>query len=125
MIKPQNQFPLLNKYKEVFPIDANSIFAYGDDIYCNYPELPERIVVHENVHLRQQKEFGLDLWVDRYLTDPEFRRAMEIEAFREEIKSIKDKNRRLEIQRICAKKISSPLYGDIIDFKVAMELFNV
>jgi hypothetical protein len=54
-MKPQKDFPLMERYKKVFPIDDKTIFAYNGDIYCNYP-LPPDLIIHEETHLRQQEK---------------------------------------------------------------------
>lgn len=112
------------RYKEVFPaIDGNTIFAYNGDIYTDNA-LPDHLIVHESVHLRQQEERGLNVWVENYLTDPEYRLRMEIEAYREQIYSIKDREKRNKIRIQSAQALASPLYGNIINFRDAVRLLK-
>jgi len=51
-IRPQNEFPLINKYKKKFPITYETIFAYAGDIFTNY-KLTSDLLIHENIHLKQ------------------------------------------------------------------------
>ena len=46
------------------------------------------IVIHEQTHLRQQTEMGLEKWMIRYLTDPGFRVDQECEAVANQIMSV-------------------------------------
>lgn len=121
MIKPQNEFPLMDKYKARFPITYETIFAYDNDIYTNY-KLSQDLLIHENVHLEQQNRIGLDKWVDGFLNDDAFRLEMEIEAYKKQIASISDPNKRRKLIMICAENISSDLYGGIISLSDAFDI---
>jgi len=113
-IKSQNHFPLLEKYKKVFPsINKFTIFAYDGVIYSN-TKLPDHLIVHENTHLKQQEKDGLEFWVENYLNDPSYRLKQEIEAYRNQIHSIKDRNLRAQVLIHCVNDLSGPLYGNII-----------
>lgn len=114
MLKPQSEFPLLEKYKEKFPINQFTIFAYDGSIYCDYP-LPPDLVVHETTHLKQQEKYGLDTWVDRYLNDNKFRLDMELEAYRKQLASIKDRELRFHVKQDCIDSLTSGLYGNLLN----------
>jgi hypothetical protein len=49
------------------------------------PALEHEIVVHENVHLKQQSEYGLFKWMWRYFTNKAFRLDQEAKAMAVEI----------------------------------------
>lgn len=123
-IKPQKDFPLLAEYQEVFNTTDKTIFAYKDTIYTN-DKLPEHLIVHEIEHLKQQERYGLTKWVQEYLYDRGFRLKMEIEAYREQLKSIKDRNFRAKILMESARTLSSDLYGNIIDYGEAIKRLKV
>lgn len=123
ILKPQIEFPLLEKYKEVFPITKDTIFAYDNVIYSNN-NLPEHLIIHEKVHIRQQNEKGLDEWVFFFLKNPAFRLEQELEAYREQLDSIKDRNLKALVRMESAKNLSGGLYGDIITFQKALELLK-
>lgn len=123
-IRPQGDFPFIEEYRKVFEITDQTIFAGGDSIYTNYPLTPD-LLVHELVHLRQQEEHGLIEWVHDFLYDPEFRLRQELEAYKEQLKSIKDRNHRNKVRIESAQKLSSGLYGNIISTADAFQLMKV
>lgn len=124
MIKPINKFPLLDRYEERFPAiigNNNVIFAYDGDIYTN-TKLPDHLLVHENTHLKQQEEIGADKWVELYLNNDNFRLNQEIEAYRNQLKAIKDGNLRIYWKIKSSKDLSSKFYGNIITYEEAYKL---
>lgn len=60
-----------------------TVFVYGDTIYNpSGDEIPPDVVVHEKVHMKQQKEFATpDLWYTKYIYDKSFRLEQEVEAY--------------------------------------------
>lgn len=122
-IHPQKNFPLLEEYKKYFNITPHTIFAYDHKIYTN-DDLPQHLIIHEMTHHIQQDEHGLDAWVTRYLNDPQFRLDMEIEAYAMQLKSIKDRNGRAWQLMLCAKDLSSDLYGNIITKDEAFKILK-
>lgn len=60
-----------------------AIFAWGDTIYNpDRIKVTDYLVVHEKVHGRQQQAVGsVEAWWAKYLADPEFRFAQEVEAY--------------------------------------------
>lgn len=122
-IQPHKNFPLLEKYKAVFPINENTAFPYNHIIYSEKPEsITPDLLVHEEVHFKQQDEIGLDTWIENYFTDINFRIKMELEAYKEQVKYFKgDKEIQNKIRTECAKALSSPLYGDILTYKEAYQ----
>lgn len=123
VFKPQSEFPLIERYRKVFDIDDKTIFAYDNKIYANYDLSPD-LIVHEYTHWKQQSEYGLDRWVDNYLNNPEFRLKMELEAYRNQLNSIKDREYRNKVRIRSAIDLASPLYGDIIDTQGALRLLK-
>lgn len=124
IIKPQKEFPLLKRYKKVFPeIEEHTIFAYDGVIYTDQ-ELPKHLIVHETRHLRQQEAMGLEKWVDKYLTDVSFRLQMEVEAYQVQVRSIADREHRNKVRIQSARALSSPLYGSIITMEEALKLLK-
>lgn len=65
------------------------IFTYGDVIHTKYPLAPD-VKIHEMTHVVQQKEIGKDLWWGKYFDDPAFRREQELEAYRNQVKFLRD-----------------------------------
>jgi len=81
-------------------------------IYSNY-DLPEDIIIHEQEHFRQQKEYGLKTWLRRYLNEKNFRFKMEKLACIAQLKSIKDKGLKEAVLQDIINILSSGLYGKI------------
>ena len=123
-MKPQSEFPLIERYKKVFPIDNKTIFAYNGYIYTNFI-LPPDLIIHEETHLRQQDQHGLETWVDKYLTDKQFRLEMELGAYIAQLKSIKDKEFRGKVRNESAKTLSGKLYGNLITYQEALKLLRI
>lgn len=103
--------------------DSGIIITYGDTVYCKY-DLPEQKLVHEQVHILQQK--NPKEWWEKYLLDPTFRLFQEMEAYRAETQylkqTIKDRNKlALRVHHLC-NDISSQMYGGIIPYKDAKEI---
>ncbi len=124
MIRPQVDFPLMEEYKKFFAITENTIFALGEDIYTNNNLTPD-LLVHETMHLKQQAKIGVSEWVYDFLYFPERRLEFEVEAYREQLKSIKDRNHRNKIRIESAKNLSSALYGNIISYKDAWDILKI
>jgi hypothetical protein len=93
------------------------IFCYGDTIYN-----PSRVVVgpeliaHERVHSGQQNGKPSEWW-QRYIDDPAFRLSQEIPAHAAEYRV----SGRLED---VARRLCSPLYGNLISFERACEVIR-
>lgn len=123
-IKPQNEFPKLSEFRSIFPgIDNNTVFAYDHVIYTN-KKLPLHLIVHEITHHEQQDHYGLDVWTTKYLYDPKFRLKMEIDAYKNQVRSIKDRNKRFQVLVASAKNLSSDLYNNLITYKEALRLLD-
>lgn len=119
----QDDFPLLEEYRKVFPITNNTIFAYKDTIYANR-DLPADIVHHEYIHLLQQEHDGLEVWVYKFLNDNVYRLRQEMEAYKAQLDFIKDRNQRARARMECVRNLSSPLYGNIISRETALEILK-
>ncbi len=111
-------------------IPRSAIFAWGDTIYN--PEgavLPDFLIEHEMVHMRQQKLVGgPEKWWDRYINDPYFRIDQEAEAYAKQYECMCetyiDRNQRHSILRTLAFTLAGPLYGSIISPSKAMKLIR-
>lgn len=118
--------PIYAKCHEAFGVnwDDGIVITYGDTVYCKF-ELSTDLIVHERVHVIQQKEIGVEAWWDRYLADVKFRLQQEVEAYREQIKFIKKvvKDRNLAF-KICHKiwQDMERMYGGMCDYREARRL---
>ena len=84
--------PNIEKIRQVIVPPHGTVFAYGESIYNPdkikiYPDL----YLHEETHQKQQKEFGnTELWWDKYLLDRDFREIMEVQAYSNQLKFLKE-----------------------------------
>jgi len=112
--------PHIEKIKAVFNLDGlKVVFTYGDEIYNPTGEnIPEHVICHEEIHSRQQKDIGRDVWWDRYLVDSKFRLDQELEAYRGQYQFVKKiaKNSKVlsNFLSAIAKDLSSKMYGNIL-----------
>lgn len=120
--------PIYEKCAEKFGVSWNDgiVITYGDTVYSK-DELSADLIVHESIHVKQQKEIGVDVWWDKYLTDQEFRLAEEVECYRAQIRflkaNIKDRN---QLFRVCNEiwKNMVTLYGRMVSYEDAKRLTN-
>ena len=118
------QPPILDKIlKAGLKPRKTTVFAYGDILYNpSGVEIPPDILVHEEVHIRQQKD-NKD-FLDKYLNDKEYRLRVEVEAFREQYKFVcemlKDRNYRAKCLHSLAQELSGSVYGEIINLSEAI-----
>jgi len=68
---------------DTFNPPSTTVFVYGDTIYNpSGDEIPPDVVVHEEVHMRQQREYASpDMWYAIYIHDKDFRLTQEVEAY--------------------------------------------
>lgn len=119
-------FDNLNKYFGIqWP--GSVVVTYGDTIHSG-SSLPisADLLCHEKTHMKQQLSMGVDAWWQRYLEDPAFRLSQEIEAYKNQStfikKTIKDRERSFAMRVRLAKDCASPMYGNIITMKEALDL---
>lgn len=122
-IYKQEDFPLMEEYSKKFTITKDTIFALGQGIYTNGQLTPD-LLVHEMVHLEQQERIGVKEWVYDFLEYPSKRLEYEVEAYRKQIQSIKDRNYKYKVLIQSAKNLSSDLYGNIISYEDAYQLLK-
>lgn len=111
-ILPLNKFRLLKEFSKIFAITDETVIAYGGVIYSNKELYPD-VLVHEKVHLEQQKKYGLKKFTDKYLTDKKFRLEMEAEAYKKQFESIKDEGLKQAVIEDSITGLTSELYGKI------------
>lgn len=119
--KPPN-YEDIKKVLDIHGLEGEEpIFCYGDTIYNAQEDLRPDLIVHEEVHSRQQ---GLhpQVWWYQYLKDPVFRLEQELEAYAVQYKFIKkyldNKLVKWGLEQM-ARNLSSPIYGNIIEHAVA------
>lgn len=105
-------------------MEAGVMFTYGDNIHSLYPPAPD-VVVHEEVHQRQQATISPELWWETFFKSDSFRLAQEMEAYRAQYKfvkkNVKDRNKQAEYLDFFARSLCGPYYGKIISYGEAMK----
>lgn len=100
------------------------IIAFDGKIHCIDNPAPQKII-HEKVHLDEQKRIGNEVWWRAYLEDDNFRLEEELKAYRIESNFLKKyiKNREVRFHFIneMADSISSSVYGNIITKQEALK----
>lgn len=121
--------PNIEKIKEAFDFGKHKpVFAYGDTIYNPWgEEIPHHLVVHEEVHSKQQGE-DPEGWWDTYIEDPIFRLAQEVEAHHVQYNYLKTviKNREAlnHLTIFYARAMSGPLYNHMVTYSDAIKLIK-
>lgn len=125
IIQDIKSFPHYERAVKNFEIYPSTVFAYDDTIFSAFP-MVDHLVLHECHHLHQQKNFegGADAWWERYFIDPKFRLDQELEAFRKQIKSIKDRNEANRVLMLCADVLASPMYGNLVTKQEAIQMIK-
>jgi hypothetical protein len=124
-----NEFPPnIDDIKKVFPITGKEIFAYGNTIYNpTGVALPPWLIAHEEVHQAQQAGDPA-WWWGHYLDDPQFRFEQELEAHIEEYRVFctapSDRTGRRLYLRNIARRLSSPMYGNMVSYDKARRLIK-
>lgn len=120
--------PNIKRIAEVLPgaYKPGVIFTYGDTVYSpTVTDIRKELLAHEAVHVAQQADTGKDEWWDLYLKDTNFRMLQELEAHRVEYQMLAKMGygrpyRRRYLQ-VIAKRLSGPLYGNVISTAKAKE----
>lgn len=119
--------PNYEKILAAFPVIKDEpyvVFAYGDIIYNPSGKvLPLEKIAHEQVHMLQQLEVGIDWWWDTYCNDNVFRLQEELPAHRIDYKVFcehnSDRNEQARYLQWLAGYLSGPMYGNLLTFKEA------
>ncbi|HWA52240.1 MAG TPA: hypothetical protein VG895_04250 [Patescibacteria group bacterium] len=119
---PWTALPLLGKYT------AHAIYPniyIPKNIYENLKSKnpnPEyvSVLLHEQTHIKRQKQAGWFIWGLKYCFSRNFRFNEEFEAIKTQIKYLKSKNMKFDTARR-AKYLSGPLYLWCISYKEAKE----
>jgi hypothetical protein len=120
--------PNIAEIAKRFRITPETVFAYGDTLYSPLGlGIPPDLMVHEEVHERQQSEAGVEQWWAMYLENESFRLSQEVEAYRAQwkyLQGVLNRKGRLAALNRLAENLASPMYGSIINKKLAKELID-
>jgi len=130
-MKIKNSYPPnYNELIKYFDIadNPNVIFSYGKILYVpNGQNITDDLIVHESIHMEQQKKVGVKEWWKKYINDIDFRIEQEAEAYNAQYKFIKDGfNRHDRIMKLkqLIGDFSGPVYGNILTPEKAKELIT-
>jgi hypothetical protein len=113
--------PNWQRIADTFPVDWNSIIiAYYPNIHCGV-EVSNQKQAHEEIHLSRQRDLGVDLWWEYYLTNPSFRLNEEVEAYKVEVEWVKENIATRNQRRFLLDKIYSDLSGSVYGFICSYE----
>lgn len=107
--------------------DRGVVITYGEKIHCKSGNVAPSIIEHEQVHIRQQREYpgGPEAWWNRYLEDPAFRLQEELAGHRAQANYVimycPNPKKRLHALTHIRRSISSN-YGGIITYQEACKL---
>lgn len=120
-----NKPPHFKIMQKVFGCDwERTAFAFSNTIYSKYP-LPDHLIEHESVHLKQQgfNFIGAWIWLALYLSSKRFRYHMELQAYRKQWQFFKEHyafQYRGEFIAKIAGDLSGELYGNIVTYNEAV-----
>lgn len=121
--------PNFDELARVFPIAGQGVlFAWGDIIYnpMNVFIAPQ-LLAHEATHGLRQRN-AIEEWWRRYVDDTEFRLREEVVAHRAEFRHLVDigmnRHQRRTTAKKIAKRLSGPMYGNLLSQNRALELIT-
>lgn len=122
--------PIYARAQEMWGVrmEQGVVFTYGDTCHCLKGWIPDWLVPHEEVHVKQQSLISPAKWWEQYFTDPAFRLEQELEAYRVQYQWIckkhKDRATRFNWLQKMAKDLSGPMYGECVSFYQAVKLIR-
>lgn len=104
--------------------ESNIVFTYGNLITSYGGMMTEDLLAHEPHHQKQQADYGVKSWWERYLEDEIFRYEQELECYRRQYQwvqnNIKDRNEVFNCLMDYSRLLSGKMYGDIVSLNEAM-----
>ncbi len=126
--KPAIYETLKEKFNVHWEGQGGCVISYFPHIYSKHP-IPLDLEKHEEVHLRQQQEMGVEKWWETYINNKNFRLLQEVEAYKAQIewinKAIKDREVRFRRVDRLLKDLSGEMYGSLITYSEARKLLGI
>lgn len=103
------------------------VFTYGYKLYVPGGEkvqIDKHLLIHEETHAAQQTAMGVEKWWEQYLSEPQFRLVNEVEAYRNQYRSMGSlslSQRRGYLDHI-VKDLSGAMYGNVVSQEDAYRL---
>lgn len=106
--------------------DSSVVFTYGETLYVpggTKVSLDKPLMKHEETHVRQQRAMGVEAWWERFLIDPEFRFEQELEAYREQYRSMAALPLGMRVAYLThiSKALAGEIYGNLMTWPEALE----
>lgn len=128
MMKISNEKPacyphLEAKFGKIW--EKGVLITIGDTIHTIRPNVGPQMMAHEEVHMKQQLEMGVDKFIRTYLRDNEFRLKVELEAHKVEAAYVRTHVHNRKKQATALDYIHRSLaenYQDIISYDEARKL---
>lgn len=121
--------PIYERLHARFGVNWNDGIAitYGDTVYSKNP-ISKILAFHEEVHMWQQQQIGVEEWWNRYLNDKVFRLGQEVQAYKRQLIAmqamIKDRNELYRAKRQIYLDLSSGMYDYMCSYDQAKDLLS-
>lgn len=116
---------------KVFKIKDNPgiVFTYGYKLYVpagKIVEVDKHLLAHEKIHALRQTEMGVEEWWKKYLEDSSFRLVQEVEAYRQQYRSMWSLpiSQRAGYLNHIVKDLSGTMYGNVVTPEQALQLIT-
>lgn len=108
--------------------ESGMIVTYGGEIYCHTGQIAPDFMAHELVHVEQQKGKDPDEFLERFISDKNFRLEMELPAFRVQVAFLRativhDPDELFVRIHSLAKKMATN-YGEMVTLEEAIILLQ-
>lgn len=83
IVHTQTKPPCWDRLEKEFKVQwvPGVYVTYGSEIYCFNSEIADEFLVHEAVHVAQQRLMDPEEYLEKYIADLSFRKKVEKEAF--------------------------------------------
>ena len=120
--RPPRLYWLLRFFFPEYRFEVTHGFAFGDTIYSRHNPVPQDVLIHERIHLKQMRYSKLyGIWhFARFVFSKEFRYKKELEAFRAQYRFCMSKGLTLNPQRIAKNLSEQKIYGRRVSYNKAL-----
>lgn len=122
--------PNWDKLSKAFGVkwEGNHVVTYAGEIYCPSGKVPPDVLVHEMVHVEQQRGQDMEALSERYMNDVEYRREVETAAHKAQCAflevTIKDPSA-LWCKKYTYAKMMARMYKGAFTMETASAIMNV
>lgn len=103
------------------------VFTYGHKLYVPGGagvQIDKHLMIHEQTHAAQQTAMGIEKWWEQYLSNSSFRLTQELEAYRNQYRSMGSLSLRQRAGYLnhIVKDLSGAMYGNVVTPEQAHKL---